>query len=95
MTTARPTSFEDVLEVVGFNANTRAVITDPNRENLTFADLITWTDDEVDNLIKTLRKTTQGGTTVYVRVSAVENFKTVCYTMHHYCLLYTSDAADE
>ena len=71
MTTARPTSFEDVLEVAGFNANARAVIIDPNRENLTFADLISWTDDKVDNLIKTLRKTTQGGSTVYVRVSAV------------------------
>jgi hypothetical protein len=37
--TAVPGKWNEVLEVAGFNANVRTVLTDVDRENLTFADM--------------------------------------------------------
>jgi hypothetical protein len=73
-----------VLEVAGFNINFRAVVTAVDRENLTFADMDEWHDDEVDDLIRTLRKTHQpAGQLYYVQVGAIENLKTIAYVCRH------------
>jgi hypothetical protein len=82
-----PASWAEVLEVAGFNVNVRAVLTDVDRENLTFADMEEWHDDAVDNLIRSLRKTHQpAGQLCYDQVGAIENLKTIAYVCrHHAC----------
>jgi hypothetical protein len=57
MTAALPNTWAEVLERAGFNANVRKVLLDVDRENLTFHDMEGWHDEEVDDLIRTLRKT--------------------------------------
>jgi hypothetical protein len=93
---AAPTTFDEVLQNVGFNVHARTVLLDANRENMRLATLSTWEDEDVDNLVRTLRKTyepapaaAQGnaaataGTLVYVQVRAIENLKTVAYICRH------------
>jgi hypothetical protein len=80
-----PASWAEVLEVAGFNVNVRAVLIDVDRENLTFTDMEEWHDDEVDDLIRTLRKTHQpSGQICYVQVGAIENLKTIAYACRHH-----------
>jgi uncharacterized protein YukJ len=56
---AAPATWAEVLEIAFFIINVRAILTDVDRENLTFADMEGWHNDEVDDLIRTLRKTHQ------------------------------------
>jgi hypothetical protein len=82
---AIPGDWNEVLEVAGINANVRTVLTDVDRENLTFADMEGWKDDEVDDLIRTLRKTHEpAGQLCYVQVGAIENLKTIAYVCRHH-----------
>jgi hypothetical protein len=56
-----------------------------NRENLTFADMETWRDDKVGDLIRTLRKTHQpAGQICYAQVGAIENLKTIAYVCRYH-----------
>jgi hypothetical protein len=85
MAAAQPATWAEVLELAGFNANVRTVLIDVNRENLTFADMEAWHDDEVDDLIRTLRKTHEpAGQLCYVQVRAMENLKTIAYVCRHH-----------
>jgi len=85
---AAPATFEGVLTNIGFNAATRAVLIDPNKENLSLASLITWKDEAVDELVRSLRKTniaTAADTVTYpyIPVSAIEKMKAVVYVCRH------------
>jgi hypothetical protein len=53
---AIPVTFNDVLTNVGFNATTRGVLVNADQENLNLAVLYTWTDENMDDLVRTLRK---------------------------------------
>jgi hypothetical protein len=80
-----PTSWAEVLEFAGFNSNVRKVLLDVNRENLAFHDMEGWHDEEVDDLIRTLRKTQEPtGQLCYVQVGAIENLKTIAYVCRHH-----------
>ena len=85
----------ELLTGVGFNANARGILTDANKEDLILPTLQQWSDDDVDNLIRSLRKEIVGyvaatnnaaavpGNPLYVSVRAIENTKTVCYVLRH------------
>jgi hypothetical protein len=51
---AAPVDFVAVLSNVGFNATTRGVLVDADRENLNLASLYTWTDENVDDLNRSM-----------------------------------------
>ena len=78
-----PADFATLLTNLGFNANARTVMTDPAREGLDLGTIALWSDEDVDQLVRTLRKTDQGGTLVYVKVSAIEDLKTACFILRH------------
>jgi hypothetical protein len=85
MAAALPNTWAEVLERAGFNANVRKVLLDVDRENLTFQDMEGWHDEEVDDLIRTLRKTQEpAGQLCYVQVGAIENMKTIAYVSRHH-----------
>ena len=46
-----PANFDQVLQNVGFHVNVHTVLVDEVRENLQLPILITWSDNEVDNLV--------------------------------------------
>ena len=92
MAAAAPADLNEVLTNIGFNQHARAVLADANRENLELDQLQTWDDEDVDNLIRTLRKTYQpppdpannvAGALVYVQVTAIENLKSAAYLSRH------------
>jgi hypothetical protein len=74
---AAPADFAAVLTNVGFNATTRAVLVNADKENLNLAGLYAWTDENVDDLIRTLRKIPP--TTAGVPVRAIDRMKTITY----------------
>lgn len=90
-----PTDFNGVLSNIGFNAECRTVLTDATKENLDLDTVATWNNEEVDDLVRTLRKTIVGyvaptantrgvpGHALYVRVGAIENLKTVAFVGRH------------
>jgi hypothetical protein len=82
---ALPVTFDDVLTNVGFNATTRAVLVNVDQENLNLAALYTWTDENVDDLVRTLHKIppTAAGVTPYVPVQAIDRMKTLTYICRH------------
>ncbi len=82
---AAPADFAAVLTNVGFNATTRGVLVDVDRENLSLAALFTWTDENVDDLVRTLRKipANAAGDAPYVPVRAIDRMKTLTYVCRH------------
>ena len=83
-----PNDMDDVLQRVGFNANARAILTDPDREDVTLVSLSDMVDDDVDAMIVTLRKIIQDvgppPRHIYVKATAIENLKTVAYVCRHF-----------
>jgi hypothetical protein len=82
---AAPADFVVVLMNVGFNATTRGVLVDAHRENLNLAVLYTWTDENVDDLVRTLRKIppTTAGVSPYVPLRAIDWMKMLTYVCRH------------
>jgi hypothetical protein len=73
-----------LLAGVGFNNHAQAVLTDAARENLNLDTLMTWGDDEVDDVIRGLRKTMKPANRyVYVSIRAIDNLKTACCFLKH------------
>jgi hypothetical protein len=85
MAAAAPATFDEVLTNVGFNATTRAVLVNADQENLNLAALYAWTDENVDDLVRTLRKIppTAAGVAPYVPVRAIDRMKTLTYMCRH------------
>ena len=79
-----PATFPEVLTRCGFNNATRDHLVHADFEALDMATIAVWSDDEVDDLVTTLRKTTANGGPFYVRVKAQEHLKTVCYALRHF-----------
>jgi hypothetical protein len=79
---AAPVDFVAVLLNVSFNAMTRGILVDADRENLNLASLFTWTNE---NVVRTLRKIppTAVGVLPYVPVPAIDWMKTLTYICHH------------
>ena len=71
----------EALQVLGFNAACRAVLTDADRENLTAADLCEMHDDEAHNLVRRLQKQVPP---LYVNGRTELRLKTACYIARHY-----------
>ena len=89
---ALPMDFAGVLNNCGFSAAARTVLLDPNQEDLDLDTLRTWVDDDVEQMAQTLRKVQvtvkdASGNDVqrplYVKASALEHLKTVCYALRH------------
>lgn len=82
---AAPADFDEVLTNVGFNAFTRGILVDADMENLNLVALYTWSDENVDDLVRTLRKIPPNaiGTAPYVPVRAIDRMKTVTYICRH------------
>jgi hypothetical protein len=82
---AAPADFEGILTNAGFNAMTRGVLVNADMENLDLAALYTWTDENVDDLVRTLRKIppNAAGNAPYVPVRAIDRLKTVTYMCRH------------
>jgi hypothetical protein len=82
---AAPADFERILTNVGFNATTRGVLVNADMDNLDLAALYTWTDENVDDLVCTLRKIppNAAGNAPYVPVRAIDRLKTVTYMCRH------------
>jgi hypothetical protein len=70
--------------VVGFNDTVRDVLLHVDLENIELEELATWGNEEVDDLVRSLRKQKDADdNALYVSVKAVENLKTVCYVLRH------------